>query len=77
MKLAALGLATALVFTGTYALAQFHRDAAEFGHGWRGNKRHERRDLPTTGTTTGNATGSPHRHEQQRRQRRGRAEQRD
>ncbi len=48
MKLATLGLATALVFTGTYALAQSTGGASgrKFGHGWRGNKRHDRRDLP-------------------------------
>jgi hypothetical protein len=56
MKLAALGLATALAFTGTYALAQSTGGSSATGGAATGGTT---TGSSTTGTTTGNATGSP------------------
>ena len=77
MKLATLGLATALAFTSSFALAQSGAARqAEARHGRRGNERHDDR-ISRGWHDNGQCDGKPpHRHVQQRRQRRGRREQR-
>ena len=74
MKLATLGLATALAFTGSFALAQSSGGAAGGSSATGGAATSgTTTGSSATGTTSGNATGAPqHRHVQQRRQRRGR-----
>ena len=74
MKLATLGLATALAFTSGFAFAQSSAAGGrKLGHGWRGNERHDDR-ISRHRHDNGNATGQPrHRHVQQRRQCCGRA----
>ena len=78
MKLATLGLATALAFTSSYALAQSSGGSASGSSATGGAATSgTTTGSPAAGTTTGNAMGTPeHRHVQQRRQRRGRREQR-
>ena len=75
MKLATLGLATALVFTGSLRAraVQWRLRGRKFGHGRRGNKRHDdgifhdRNDIRQC-----DGRHRRHRHDQQRRQCRGR-----
>ena len=79
MKLVTFGLATALAFTSTCALAQ--STGGKFGGGWRGNKRHDDRIFHQWNDSRWNdirqcdGRRRRHRRVQQRRQRRGRAEQ--
>ena len=69
MKLATLGLATALAFTGSYALAQSSGGSASGSSATGGAATSgTTAGSSTAGTTTGNAMGQrQHRHVQQRR----------
>ena len=74
MKLATLGLATALAFTGSFALAQSSGGSAGGSSATGGAATSgTTAGSSATGTTTGNSTGDPeHRHVKRRRQCRGR-----
>ena len=78
MKLATLGLATALAFTRQFRARAVRRrlDRRKLGHGRRGNERHDDRIFRHRNDNRQFDGCTEHRHVKRRRQRRGRSEQR-